>query len=244
MDRLSTLKLLVSAVDAGSISRAARRHGLSTTSASRRLMELEQELGVRLLDRTTRYVAPTEAGRRLRDRGGADDRRARPRFARGRRGSAGAFGHAPHLCPSFLRDAAYSPAPAGVPCCASPTGSRSASDRDCRDRAGRGGGSRDPSSARRRRRRSSRMCLQAAGESSPPARTTSSAPAPPQEIEDLRAHDCLTYRRAEADPSWVFETPSGRRELVVRGPLRATSWRGAARGRGGRPWAGPAAGPG
>ena len=45
----------------------------------------------------------------------------------------------------------------------------------------------------------------------------------PGEIENLAAHDCLTYRRAEAEPAWVFETPSGRRELAVRGPLRATN---------------------
>lgn len=42
--------------------------GLSTTAASRRLQELEAALKARLLHRTTRAVAPTEAGRVLFER--------------------------------------------------------------------------------------------------------------------------------------------------------------------------------
>ena len=39
--------------------------GLSTTTASKRLQDLESTLEVRLVDRNTRQLAPTEAGERL-----------------------------------------------------------------------------------------------------------------------------------------------------------------------------------
>lgn len=47
----------------GSLSAAARDLGMSTTAVSRQLKELEDDLGVRLLNRTTRRMSPTEAGR-------------------------------------------------------------------------------------------------------------------------------------------------------------------------------------
>jgi DNA-binding transcriptional LysR family regulator len=65
IDRISTLKLFVAAVEEGSIAAACRRFGISTTSGSRRIQELEAHLGVQLLDRTTRSLAPTQAGRQL-----------------------------------------------------------------------------------------------------------------------------------------------------------------------------------
>jgi DNA-binding transcriptional LysR family regulator len=56
------LDLFVQAAAAGSLSKAARRLGLTPMSASRRLAALEAALGVRLMHRTTRAVALTPEG--------------------------------------------------------------------------------------------------------------------------------------------------------------------------------------
>ena len=58
----STLRLYTRVARLGSFSAAARECGLSQSQASRIVADLETELGVRLLTRTTRAVVPTEAG--------------------------------------------------------------------------------------------------------------------------------------------------------------------------------------
>lgn len=51
-----------------SFTRAARELGTTTSAVSKRIARLEQRAGVRLLARTTRHVAPTEAGLALYER--------------------------------------------------------------------------------------------------------------------------------------------------------------------------------
>lgn len=53
---------------AGSYAEAARSLGITRSAVSKAVMELERTLGSRLLDRTTRKVSPTEAGRAYYDR--------------------------------------------------------------------------------------------------------------------------------------------------------------------------------
>ena len=65
MDRLDDLSLYLAIVDAGSLAAAARRTGRSAPAVTRRLNELESRLGVRLIERNTRRIALTDAGRRL-----------------------------------------------------------------------------------------------------------------------------------------------------------------------------------
>lgn len=56
------IEVFVSVVDAGGFTPAAGRLGITRSAVSRRIDGLEQRLGVRLLDRTTRHVGLTDAG--------------------------------------------------------------------------------------------------------------------------------------------------------------------------------------
>lgn len=64
MDRLTSMAVFTKCVEAGSLSAAARAVGLSHAMVSKHVRALEQSLGVRLLDLTTRRLSLTEAGRR------------------------------------------------------------------------------------------------------------------------------------------------------------------------------------
>ena len=68
MDTLVSMKVFRLVVEAGSFVAAAERMGMSAAMASKHVMHLEQQLGARLLNRTTRRVAPTEAGREYYER--------------------------------------------------------------------------------------------------------------------------------------------------------------------------------
>src|SRR5690606_4946163 len=62
---LDRLAALVWVVDLGSFTKAAERLGIPKSTVSRRIASLEDDLGIRLLHRSTRKVTPTEAGRAL-----------------------------------------------------------------------------------------------------------------------------------------------------------------------------------
>jgi len=62
------LKAFVAVVERGSFARAADHLGLSRSALSQVVRQLESRLGVRLLNRTTRSVSPTEPGQRLHER--------------------------------------------------------------------------------------------------------------------------------------------------------------------------------
>lgn len=68
MDKYAAMQALVTVVEANSFVRAAERLQISTTALSRRIAELESQLGIRLLQRTTRKLALTEAGRQYYER--------------------------------------------------------------------------------------------------------------------------------------------------------------------------------
>ncbi len=65
---LGDLTAFVAVARAGGFRDAARASGVSTSSLSEAVRRLEARFGVRLLNRTTRSVAPTEAGARLLER--------------------------------------------------------------------------------------------------------------------------------------------------------------------------------
>jgi DNA-binding transcriptional LysR family regulator len=62
MDTITRMRAFVAVVEAGGFSAAARRAGRSKALMSKHVAELEQELGGRLLNRTTRQLSLTEAG--------------------------------------------------------------------------------------------------------------------------------------------------------------------------------------
>ena len=68
MDRIAAIQAFVRVVEAGSFARAAQRLRSSTSSISRLIAGLEQHLGARLLNRTTRKLSLTEGGQAFYER--------------------------------------------------------------------------------------------------------------------------------------------------------------------------------
>jgi DNA-binding transcriptional LysR family regulator len=62
MDKLTSLRAFVKVVELGSFSEAGRQLRLSRSAISKYVSDLEQELGVQLLNRTTRHASPNENG--------------------------------------------------------------------------------------------------------------------------------------------------------------------------------------
>lgn len=87
VDRLEAMTMLLSAVDRGSLSAAAREMKVPVTTLTRRVTELEEMLGTRLLTRTTRKITLTDAGmayvataRRILDQVHEQEREAKGEF--------------------------------------------------------------------------------------------------------------------------------------------------------------------
>ena len=71
MDTLSNIKAFIQVVEAGSFALAAERLNISRAMVSKHVQNLEDRLGVRLLNRTTRRLSLTEAGTAYYERCGA-----------------------------------------------------------------------------------------------------------------------------------------------------------------------------
>jgi DNA-binding transcriptional LysR family regulator len=65
VDRLDELAAFVAILEAGSLAEAGRKLRRSPPAMTRALAALEERVGARLVERNTRRLAPTEAGRRL-----------------------------------------------------------------------------------------------------------------------------------------------------------------------------------
>ncbi|GAP96853.1 transcriptional regulator, LysR family [Leptolyngbya sp. NIES-2104] len=65
MDKLKSLMIFMRSAQSGSFSEAARQLGMAPSAVSRAVLRLEDELGVRLVQRTTRNLTLTEAGSRF-----------------------------------------------------------------------------------------------------------------------------------------------------------------------------------
>ena len=63
LDRLESMSTLLAAVEAGSLSAASRKLGMPLATVSRKVSELEARLRTRLVNRTSRRLTLTDAGR-------------------------------------------------------------------------------------------------------------------------------------------------------------------------------------
>lgn len=222
MDRLSALRLFVRVVETGSITRSGQALGMSSTAASKRLQDLEGALKVRLLDRTTRTVSPTEAGRQLYERvsGLLDDLDSALRQAAElqtrptgvlRVTARRSFGmlHVTPALPSFRV------ACPDVEIDLMLTETVDISPGRGVDLVIRLGAPAEKSLVAHR--------LASAGRAMCASPAYFSANPPPAGPDDLERHACLAYRRDSEPSIWVFETAAGRREIAVGGPLRSNS---------------------
>ena len=62
---LTTLRLFIATAEQGGVTRAAERLHIAPAAASRRIVELEAQLGLPLFDRRLHGMALTEAGRAM-----------------------------------------------------------------------------------------------------------------------------------------------------------------------------------
>ncbi|TXS05740.1 LysR family transcriptional regulator [Streptomyces sp. col6] len=106
---LRRLRYFLAVAGERNFTRAAERLHIAQPALSRQIRELEKELGVQLLDRTTHSVEPTEAGRLLMERGAALCEEA-DRLWRDVRGFAG--GESGTLAFGYSMSTSYETAPA------------------------------------------------------------------------------------------------------------------------------------
>ena len=62
VDRLQAMAMLIKVVEEGSFSAASKHLNVPLPTLSRKILELENQLGVRLLHRTTRKLSLTDSG--------------------------------------------------------------------------------------------------------------------------------------------------------------------------------------
>ena len=68
MDAIRSMQVFVRVVELGSLSAVARERHTTQPTISKVVAALERDLGVRLLERSTTHLQPTEAGKRFYER--------------------------------------------------------------------------------------------------------------------------------------------------------------------------------
>ena len=214
-EELADLSAFVVVAEERSFTRAAAKLGTSQSALSLTVRGLEERLGVRLLTRTTRSVAPTEAGERL-VRTLGPVRRDRRRAGRPQRASGEARRHHPHHGRRARGRSDPLACPGDAPA-ALPRYQGGADHRLWPDRHRRGA---------LRRRRSSRR---AGGEGHDRRAHRSGLPqgrrwrafvfrkrTRPKKPQDLTAHDCINLRLPTYGGLYAWEFEKRGRELKVR----------------------------
>ena len=107
MDKVASLRAFVKVVESGSFAEAGRQLRLSRSAISKYIADLEESLGVQLLNRTTRHASPTENGQTLfRARASSILSETRGGRPGGRAGPVGAERTAPDQRADVVRHAA------------------------------------------------------------------------------------------------------------------------------------------
>ena len=65
IDNINELRTFIIAAQQGSFTKAAAKLGVSTSALSHSIRKLEEQLNIKLFNRTTRSIATTEAGEQL-----------------------------------------------------------------------------------------------------------------------------------------------------------------------------------
>ncbi len=222
MDALHSMGLFVDVVAAGSFSEAGRRRGLAASSVTRSINALEDALGVRLLNRTTRRLSLTEAGRLYHERSRrilaeVEDARlsvgqleAVPRGTL-RMNVPVVFGRL-HVAPALPAFLARYPA---LQVDLSMTDGFIDLLEEGVDLAVRIGELEDSSLIARRLAPNRRVIC-----ASPAYLQRAGVPSAP---EDLRAHNCLIYKRQAGRAAWHLRDAQGTVDIEVGGSLRANN---------------------
>jgi DNA-binding transcriptional LysR family regulator len=222
MDALHSMGLFVDVVMAGSFSEAGRRRGLAASSVTRSISALEDELGVRLLNRTTRKLSLTEAGRLYHERSRRiiaeveDARLSISQLEAAPRGTLRlnlpvVFGRM-HVAPALPAFLARYPA---VDIDMTVTDAFIDLVEDGVDLAVRIGELDDSSLIARRLAPNHRVIC-----ASPDYLARAGVPSSPQ---DLRQHNCLIYKRQPRRTFWRLRNVAGTIEIEVEGTLRANN---------------------
>lgn len=219
MEHHGDIGVLVAVVDQGGFTAAADILGVSTSYVSRRVKALEDRLGVRLLERTTRQVRPTAVGQAYYDRvapllEGLDEAaraaaslRSEPKgtlrlaapAAFGRRYLAPALASFSARFPDLRIEVSYSDRTVDLVS-------------DPYDLALRGGAVIDDHLIARRLMRFRGVCV-----ASPAYLERAGTPRTPA---DLRDHACLVNHGLRTMPGWVFHESGASVRVEVDGPLR------------------------
>jgi DNA-binding transcriptional LysR family regulator len=222
MDALSSMDLFVDVVAAGSFSEAGRRRGLAASSVARSISALEDGLGARLLNRSTRKLSLTEAGRLYHERSRRilaeveDARLSVTQLEAAPRGILRlnvpvVFGRL-HVAPALPDFLARHPA---VQIDLSMTDAFIDLVEEGVDLAVRIGELEDSSLIARRLAPNRRVIC-----ASPGYLQRAGAPQAPK---DLRAHNCLIYKRQASRATWRLRDRAGTVEVEVAGTLRANN---------------------
>ena len=222
MKDLELIAAFVAVARAGSFTEAADALGVSKATVSKRVAALEDQMGLTLLHRTTRHVAPTDAGELLLDqagpaldaleaaRGAVLDRQDAPvgtlrvslPNGYGTRTLAPALARLMEAHPKLRLEASFTDRVVDLL-------------EDGLDLAIRIADLPDSSLRARRLGQMHRIVC-----ASPSYLSQHGVPAHPT---DLRAHRCLLYQYRQSGHTWTFPTPGGPVSVPVDGPVLSDS---------------------